>query len=117
MNSKSLQVVESERFDDDTSECSKDTVRSDSCENNSCVQPCNWIEESFDDVRPFNMMIGDAGVIFTNSFEGDVSLSVVEDFCSSWIVRKEDKHENSPSDRTCSGKQVNVLPSTVSKVE
>jgi hypothetical protein len=116
LNSEGLQVIESERFDDETAKCSKDTVGGDAGKDDGGVEPCNWIQEGFDDVRPFDVVICNAGIVFANTFEGDVSLSVVEDLGSSWVVRKEQKDKTTPGNCARTSKQINILPSTISKV-
>jgi len=98
LNTKSLEIIEAETFDDDTSKCTENTIWSDGTENHCYIEPRHWIYESFNNVRPFDMMIGNSLIILSNSFKGHITLSVVEHSGAGRIVGKYEENENTPND-------------------
>lgn len=47
-------------------------------------------------MRPFDVVVGDAGIVFPNSFDGDISFPVVEHCGASRIVGEEKEDHNTP---------------------
>jgi hypothetical protein len=89
LNTEGLEVVESKNFNDDTSERSKHPVECNAAEYNRNAHPVDRIEECFADVGPLNMMIGNTGVVDSDTFKGDITFSVVENACSGGVIGQE----------------------------
>jgi hypothetical protein len=72
-----LEVDQPKTLDDDASERSKHTIRCSTAEYNRAVHPSDGIEKCFADMGSFDVVIGDAAVVDSDTFEGNVALSVV----------------------------------------
>lgn len=111
LNAQSLEIVESETLDDNTTECTENAIRGDSCEDHGGINPSDRIQESFSDVRPFYVVICDSGIVLAYSFESDVTLPVVEHVGTSGIVGQHEENENTPCNCTGAREEIDVLPS------
>ena len=68
------------------------------------------VHKRLPDLTPFDVMIGDTGIVFTNPFDCDVPFAVVEEFCVEGTVGHDEVADDTPNDGECTREDIDVFP-------